>query len=119
MGCTPAARSAKGAIVDGFGFRRRPARGSRPPGFGPTHHRGFSADGALSRAADAARELSDAQPDRDARDRLLDPLQLAAPEVRDALADRLRLPDPRPCPLPRERLLPALGRGRRLPSDPL
>ena len=45
-----------------------------------------------------------------ARDHLLDPHQRPAPAAGDRLAARLRLLDPRPRPLPRQRLLPARAR---------
>ena len=57
--------------------------------------------------------------DRHARDRLLDPVRGPAPEVREQLAARLRLPDPGAGALPRQRLHAALGGGCRAAPDPV
>ena len=59
-----------------------------------------------------------AHADRHARDRLRDPQLLAAPAAGDRLADRLRLLDPGPRALPRQRLLPARHDRRGVPPDP-
>ena len=78
-----------------------------------------ASDGADPRAADAAGGLSGPVRDRYARDHLLDPHRRPAPAPGDQLAARLRLLDPRPRALPRQRLLPARRDRRGLPSDPV
>src|SRR5262249_25260959 len=54
----------------------------------------------------------------DALTRLPHPLNRAAEAVRDEASARLRLRDPWARPLPRQRLLPAGERRRRVPPDP-
>ena len=74
---------------------------------------------ARARAADAAGGVPEADRQRHARDRLLDPHRRAAPAPGDRLAAGLRLLDPRPRPLPRQRLLPARRDRRGLSPDPV
>src|SRR5581483_6646075 len=76
-------------------------------------------DGPRPRAADAARGVPEALGDGHARDRLLDPHGRSAPAPGDELAAGLRVLDPGPRALSRERLLPARGAGRGVPPDPL
>ena len=70
--------------------------------------------GRLERLSD--HETADARRDPDAH--VPDPLDRAAEDSRDAPADRLLALDSRPRALPRQRLLSARGRRRRLPAHP-
>ena len=100
-------------------FRGHPAQGRRAQGFRPPHHLRRTADDPRPRLAGAARGDAEHDADRHARDRLRDPLELAAPGAGDRLAARLRLLGPRRRPLPRQHLLPARHARRRLPPDPV
>ena len=90
-----------------------------PPGLRPAPELGRAPDRPRSRQTGAARGLPEAVLHRHARDHLLDPHRRPAPAPGDRLAAGLRLLDPRPRPLPCQRLLPARRDRRGLPPDPL
>ena len=89
------------------------ARRLRPP-----PRRRLAARDARERPARAASGRPEDRARRDAHAHLRNPLHRAAEAARDEAPARLLVLDPRPRPLPRQRVLPADERRRRVPADP-